>query len=150
MDDQSLSCVEIPLDGSMRCDIQMWQNLKVPLLGQWGAISYAPAMVRRQIGSKQFITSGGGLRATISSCLPIHKAFTQDSTLDLDIEFRDFSLNSSIEDKYDMEYAEFRRQDRSRHKKDQIKEANEPGERVSLPGAILSNPLVLGVVVGQP
>jgi len=63
----------------------------------WGAISYAPAMVRRQIGSKQFITSGGGLRATISSCLPVHKAFTQDSTLDL--EFRDFSLNSSIEDK---------------------------------------------------
>lgn len=122
MDDQSLSCVESPLDGSMRCDIQMWQNLKVPLLGLWGAISYAPAMVRRQIGSKQFITSGGGLRATISSCLPIHKAFTQDSTLDLDIEFRDFSLNSSIEDKYNMEYAEFRRQDRNRHKKDQIKE----------------------------
>jgi len=99
MDDQSLSCVESTLDGSMRCDIQMWQNLKVPLLGLWGDISYAPAMVRRQIGSKQFITSGGGLRATISSCLPIHNAFTQDSTLDLDIEFRDFSLNSSIEDK---------------------------------------------------
>lgn len=74
----------------------MWQN---PLLGLWGAISYAPAMVRRQIGSKQFITSGGGMRATISSCLPVHKAFTQDSTLDLDIEFRDFGFNSSIEDK---------------------------------------------------
>ena len=88
--------MESTLDGSMRCDIQMWQN--VPLLGLWGAISYAPAMVRRQIGSKQFITSGGGLRATISSCLPVHNAFTQDSTLDLDIEFRDFRLNSSIED----------------------------------------------------
>ncbi len=45
----------------MRCDIQMWQNLQVPLLGLWGAISYAPAMVRRHIGSKQFITSGGGI-----------------------------------------------------------------------------------------
>lgn len=52
---RSESCVESTLDGSMRCDIQMWQNLKVPLLGLWGAISYAPAMVRRQIGSKQFI-----------------------------------------------------------------------------------------------
>ena len=45
--------MESTLDGSMRCDIQMWQNLKVPLLGLWGAISYAPAMVRRQIGSKR-------------------------------------------------------------------------------------------------
>lgn len=77
---RSESCVESTLDGSMRCDIQMWQNLRVPLLRLWGAISYAPAMVRRQIGSKQFITSGGGLRATISSCLPVHNAFTQDST----------------------------------------------------------------------
>jgi hypothetical protein len=33
----------------------MWENLKVPLLALWGAISYVPAMVRRRIGSKQFI-----------------------------------------------------------------------------------------------
>ena len=36
-------------------------NLWVPLLGMWGAISYAPLLVRRQYLSTQFIPATHGL-----------------------------------------------------------------------------------------
>lgn len=91
--------MESTLDGSMRSDILIYRCGKPLYSGCGEPLAMPLPMVRRQIGSKLFITSGGGLRATISSYLPVHKAFTQDSTLDLDIEFRDFSFNSSIEDK---------------------------------------------------
>ena len=40
-----------------RCGEKPW----VPLIGLWGITSYAPAMVRRQLGSKQFISITHGL-----------------------------------------------------------------------------------------
>ena len=40
-----------------RCGEKPW----VPLIGLWGVTSYAPAMVRRQLGSKQFIPITHGL-----------------------------------------------------------------------------------------
>lgn len=42
-----------------RCGDDSW----VPLLGVWGSVSYAPLLVRRQYGSKQFIPMTHGLNS---------------------------------------------------------------------------------------
>lgn len=40
-----------------RCGSYLW----VPLLGPWGGTGYAPCLVRRQFGSRQFLPITGGL-----------------------------------------------------------------------------------------